>query len=39
MTSVTNRTITGRFATEMIDLWGDGKTIAGTVTDGVFRRQ
>jgi hypothetical protein len=38
VTSVTNGTITGRFATELIDLWGDGRTIAGTVTDGYFTK-
>ena len=38
VTSVTNGTITGRFATELIDLWGDGKSIAGTVTDGYFQK-
>lgn len=36
--SVTNGAITGRFATEMIDIWGDGESIAGTVTDGYFRK-
>lgn len=38
VTAVTSGAITGRFATDLVSLFGDGKSIAGTVTDGYFRK-